>query len=195
MVTSSEAETALEDPAAARTARHLSARFCQRTCARDALLASTSAPCGFTAVTGVFPSPPNYAPARAKLVKETSSAFTAIDIYSGERLGVGDILVYRPIHEPIGHVFIVKNINPVNMVTEVVEAAQSAGTIREREFPLSITPPNAPRRVLRPGIMALRLCLTDNPACSYRDHRKQASSDDTPAHREGTPNGTAGGAL
>lgn len=147
-----------------------------------------------------FPAPPRYTPDRAKLVKTTASAFTPIDVYSGESLAVGDILVYRLQSEPIGHVVIVRSYNPATLRAEIVEAAQSAGTVRERTLDLSPDPLNARRRILMPGLWALRIKPVSNQACYYREGARTPAGGGKPLTppppaRHGTPEGTTGGAL
>jgi hypothetical protein len=116
--------------------------------------------------TGDFPAPPKYDAARARLVQETANAFTPLNIYDGDRLVTGDLLIYRTPWEAAGHVFVVRGYDPRKMQAEVIEAAQSAGTVRERDFPLSLDPPEAKRRHLRPGLFALRIKPTSNRVCT-----------------------------
>ena len=116
-----------------------------------------------------FPNPPRYSADRAQLVKDTATAFMPIDIYAGEPLAVGDLLVYRYITDPIGHVVIVRTYDSRNQRAEIIEAAQSAGTVRERTLELSVDPINLRQRAFIPGLWDLRLKPVSNHACSYRD--------------------------
>jgi hypothetical protein len=121
---------------------------------------------------GKFPTQPQYTPTRAKEIRGVAEGFLAVDPALGENAKTGDLLVYRLLEETAGHIFIIRSYNPVTMVAEVIEAAQSAGTLREREFPLSADPLDAPQRFVKPGLMVLRLRPTNNGACSYKDHAK-----------------------
>jgi hypothetical protein len=106
---------------------------------------------------GKFPRPPEIPAERERLLREVSRTFVPVDIYEGERLQVGDLLVFRLPWLTIGHVFVVRDYNPVTMRVEALEAIQGSGIVREREFPMSLSPMNAPRRYVRPGFLALRL--------------------------------------
>lgn len=119
--------------------------------------------------TGMMPLPPRYTSERAKTVRDAADAFIPVNIYAGEKLMVGDLLVYRVSFDPAGHVFLVKGFNPSTLQVQVLEASQSAGTVRERDFPLSADSPNAKERLIRPGLLALRLKPGSNRGCSYVD--------------------------
>ena len=118
--------------------------------------------------TGKMPTPPHYKKDRAALIRETSQAFVALNVYAGERLGTGDLLVYRLPWDTSGHVFVVRTYDPRSLIADVIEAAQSAGTIRERTFALSTDPPGEAVRLLRPGLFTLRLKPVSNRACQYK---------------------------
>lgn len=124
--------------------------------------------------TGVFPKPPTYVPAQAERVRRAADAFLPVNFYEGDRPAIGDLLVYRVPWETAGHVFLVRGFNPSTMNVEVLEAAQSAGTVREREFSLSTSPPSAPKKTLRAGIFGLRLKPIDNSVCRYNDGKKSS---------------------
>ncbi len=127
--------------------------------------------------TGVFPFLPKYNPtSRIEFIKQMSSAYLAIDLRAKEPLWPGDFLIYALDNDPARHVFIVRSFNPKTLQSEVIEASQSAGTVRERSFNLSLDPIDAPRRFLRVGLYALRLRDTDNRACSFKDHRPPTPS-------------------
>jgi len=117
---------------------------------------------------GRFPRPPQYTLAREKLVKKAALAFSAVDLYQNEMPRVGDLLVFRTIWSPVGHVFLVKSMNLDALKVTVIEAAQSAGTVRERDFDLAFTVPNSGQRFIRPGLFVLRLKPRDNSACNYK---------------------------
>jgi hypothetical protein len=120
---------------------------------------------------GKIPNPPTYEKGRKAIVQKAAEAFTPVDVYAGESLQKGDILVSRLIWDTTGHVFLVKKYDETTLDTRVLEAAQSAGTLRERGFPLSVDPVGSPRRIIRPGLFALRL-KTDE---SQRTCRKPAT--------------------
>ncbi|MCM2279423.1 MAG: hypothetical protein NDJ89_15215 [Oligoflexia bacterium] len=123
---------------------------------------------------GVFPDPPRFEPKRLELLKKAADAFNAVDIYSGERLAVGDLLVYRHSLDPSGHVFMVTAYNPVSMRASVLDASQTAGTIREKELALTADPPGTPERFVRPGLHVLRLKTASNQGCRYKDSAQGA---------------------
>jgi hypothetical protein len=131
--------------------------------------------------TGVPPKAPKYDTDRMGLVLSTSKAFDALDLYRGEEPGVGDLLVHRLPWEATGHVFVVREYHRDSMIASVIEASQSAGTVREREFPLSLDPTvRSPAevhesRLVRPGLMVLRLRPTDQKVCSLRGNMSPRS--------------------
>ena len=121
---------------------------------------------------GRIPKPPYvYKKDREKLIRKSAEGFTAINLYMGEPLAVGDLLVFRMPWVPVGHVFVVRSYNAQDKVARVIEAGQTLGTVYEREFPLSLDPTSAQRRLIRPGLMGLRLKQTDNATCQYRDSK------------------------
>lgn len=122
---------------------------------------------------GYMPRPPKYTPPRDEVVRQASLGFQAVDIYRGGTLLPGDLLLYSVPTEPIGHVFIIKDYQPTTMMAQVIEAAQSAGTIRERDFSLTLHPPDAPKRWVRPGLFVLRLKPDSNQACRYPASKKK----------------------
>ncbi|MEK6580232.1 MAG: hypothetical protein AABZ55_13485 [Bdellovibrionota bacterium] len=124
---------------------------------------------------GKVPNPPTYDKGRLELIKTMSDGFVAIDLYNGDQLAVGDLLVYRLPWDPIGHVFLVKGFNPTTQRAEVIEAAQSAGTIRERDFSLTREQNTAGGRAIRPGLLALRLNPVSNRCCGYKETRQPAT--------------------
>lgn len=126
--------------------------------------------------TGVFPKPPTYAPGQAERVRRAADAFIPVNFYEGDRPAIGDLLVYRVPWETAGHVFLVRGFNPTTLNVEVMEAAQSAGTVRERDFSLSTSPLTASKRVVRAGIFGLRLKPVDNSVCRYNDGKKNPKS-------------------
>lgn len=123
---------------------------------------------------GSLPRPPSWPKSRVKLLKDMSRSFYAINIYDGQALAVGDLLVYRIPFLTSGHIFIVKKFDRKTQTVKVIEAAQSSGTIRERNFPLSLDPQNAKARYYRPGLIALRLKPTQNSACQYADNGRSS---------------------
>ncbi|OFZ21978.1 MAG: hypothetical protein A2X94_16100 [Bdellovibrionales bacterium GWB1_55_8] len=123
---------------------------------------------------GEMPKPPKWSKEREKLVEKTAKAFLPVDLYMGEKPVPGDMLVYRLPWKAAGHVFLVKDYDPKTMVARVLEAAQSAGTIRERDFPLSFDPPSHAIRMVRPGFVDLRLKPVDNSVCKYQDRRNRS---------------------
>ncbi|MBI3535839.1 MAG: hypothetical protein HY072_10195 [Deltaproteobacteria bacterium] len=116
---------------------------------------------------GVLPMPPRYKKDRAELIKKVSKAFVPINVYAGEKPMVGDLLVYRLPWETSGHVFVVKSYDPKFLTAEVIEASQSAGTIRERVFALSTDPIEEKNRIIRAGLFNLRLKPKSNQVCQY----------------------------
>jgi hypothetical protein len=117
--------------------------------------------------TGQFVKPPRYERDREEQVRTLSRSFIPIDIYKGERLASGDFLVYRQPSEPIGHVVLVKKYDPKLDKVTMIDAAQSAGTIRERELQMSKRDGQG-RRMVRSGFIALRMKANDNTACKYK---------------------------
>lgn len=115
--------------------------------------------------TGKLPNPPIYEAGRAKLVRETAAAFDAIDIYSGQRLAAGDLLVYRFSDDPIGHVVLVTGYNSVTAKVSAIDASQSRGGVGEREFSLLSNPSKPDSHLYKPGFYALRLKPADTRAC------------------------------
>ncbi|OFZ76682.1 MAG: hypothetical protein A3K03_12920 [Bdellovibrionales bacterium RIFOXYD1_FULL_44_7] len=117
--------------------------------------------------TGKLYVPPKYKPDRAELIKQVAQAFIPLDIYNGDKLKTGDMLVYRLPWSTTGHVFVVKSFNPKNYKAEVIEASQSAGTTRERDLALSIYTPDSKIKLLRPGLLGLRLRPIKNTVCKH----------------------------
>jgi hypothetical protein len=115
---------------------------------------------------GIFPKPPTYDTKREKEVRRASQAFDPIDIDKGESLAKGDLLIYRTSFEAAGHVVLVQNYDPKTMRVGILESAQSAGSVRERDFYLEAFPGT---HVPKAGFMALRLKPTDNKGCRFRD--------------------------
>ncbi len=115
---------------------------------------------------GRFPNPPAYDPKHEKEVRIASQAFTAIDVEHGEPLAKGDLLIYRTEFEAIGHVVMVQSYDPRFLKAVILEASQSAGTVRERDFYLEAI---IGSRIMKAGFMALRLKPSDNKGCKYRD--------------------------
>ncbi len=142
---------------------------------------------------GTFPHPPVYTETRARDVRATADAFTPLNFYTGDEPAVGDLIVFRLANEPIGHVFIVQGYHPTTMTADVLEASQSAGTIRSRELPMSVSPLNAPVRKIRLGLFGLRLRPTSTKVCSYADHVRAPAGLPRPASSSGANGG--GGAL
>jgi hypothetical protein len=119
--------------------------------------------------TGVPPRDPRYEAKRLSQVLEVSKAFDALDLYRGDEPAVGDLLVHRLPWETTGHVFVVREWHRDTKVASVIEASQSAGTIREREFPLSLDDPNRGEfRLIRPGLMLMRIRPVQQRVCTFR---------------------------
>lgn len=130
---------------------------------------------------GRFPVPPLYKKKREKWVKKYASSFYSVNPYKKNmRLYPGDLLGYRVSWSLDGHVFIVKDYNPRTKVARVIEASQSAGTIRERDFPLSLDSPHAEKRFVRPGLFALRLKPKNNSGCQYKKQNLFAGNRKSP---------------
>jgi hypothetical protein len=125
--------------------------------------------------TGKLPKGVNYKPAREKMIKEMAWAFISRDIYHGENPITGDLLLYRT-EEPDGHVMIVQSYNPFTKRAEIIEAAQSAGTIRERVVDLSLDPMTWKDRIFIPGLWVLRLKSASTRACTYKEHTRLPAS-------------------
>lgn len=119
--------------------------------------------------TGRMPTPPQWKEDRAKLVRSAARSFVGLNLYAGERLQVGDLLVYRLPWMLAGHVFVIRKYDPKTQTAVVIDAAQSAGTVREREFRLSVSPAGAAIQHLRPGLFGLRLKTSDTTVCRYAD--------------------------
>lgn len=143
---------------------------------------------------GNFPYPPSYPKDRRKLIQKVAEGFISLDIYNGDKLAIGDLLVFRPGVGVRGHVFVVRGYNPRSLIADVIEASQSAGTIRERPFPLSTSPTQAKVRLLRPGLLALRLKPQNNEVCSFRPGggTGSASQGAPPTRAVPTRGGTSG---
>ncbi len=143
---------------------------------------------------GNFPHPPSYPSERRKMLQGVADGFVPLDIYNGDKLAIGDLLVYRPNVGPSGHVFVIRGYNPRSLIADVIEASQSAGTIRERAFPLSTSPTQAKVRLLRPGLLALRLKPQNNEVCSFRPGgaSAQPTGAQAPARARPTHGGTSG---
>lgn len=121
--------------------------------------------------------PPLYKKERESLIIKTAEAFSPVDPYLGQELQTGDLLIYRLAWDPSGHVFLVRSYNRETLEARVLESSQSAGTIRERSFPLSLDPLTKPVRHFRPGLHVLRLKPARSNACHYgTQSRKPASN-------------------
>jgi len=119
--------------------------------------------------TGVPPRDPRYEEKRLSQVLEVSKAFDALDLYRGDEPAVGDLLVHRLPWETTGHVFVVREWHRDTKIASVIEASQSAGTIREREFPLSLDDPSRGKlRLIRPGLMLMRIRPVQQRVCTFR---------------------------
>jgi len=119
---------------------------------------------------GIFPKPPVYESSRAEFVKRFAKAFIPINPYAGDiPLLPGDLLLYRVPGVAIGHVLVVESYDSRRYVAQVIEAAQSAGTIRRRDYYLSQHPT---KRVIRPGLLVLRMKSQDNASCRYPAGKK-----------------------
>jgi len=118
---------------------------------------------------GIVDKPPTYDDRRKDLVLRMAMAFDPLDLRLGDRLQAGDLLVYRLPFEASGHVFAVKSYDPWTMKARVIEASQSAGTIRERDFSITLDPADAAamhaHRRVRTGLFALRLRSQHNRVC------------------------------
>jgi hypothetical protein len=145
---------------------------------------------------GRLPMPPQYDSKRKTLVQDTAKAFIPIDIYRGDALAAGDLLVFRLPWMASGHILIVREFNPKTLEVKVVDASQTAGTIREWSLNLSVNPMWLPDRKPRKGFTALRLKPVDTEVCTYKDgtghHRAPASEEGT---RRGPHNRAEGTAL
>ncbi len=120
---------------------------------------------------GFFPKPPIYDPVRAKFVESLARAFIPINPYFEDAtLLPGDLLLYRIPGVAIGHVLVVESYDQRRWVAQVIEAAQSAGTIRRRDYFLSQHPK---KRVIRPGLLVLRMKPYDNSSCRYPAGKKR----------------------
>ncbi|MCM2321904.1 MAG: hypothetical protein NDJ90_01435 [Oligoflexia bacterium] len=118
---------------------------------------------------GVLPDPPKFEPARREQLRKAADAFNAIDVYAGEKLAAGDLLVYRQGWDPLGYVYMVTSYNPKLMKAGVLDASQGSKEVRERVFPLTADPPEASQRFVRPGLHVLRLKPVSNQGCVYSD--------------------------
>ena len=107
-------------------------------------------------VEGKFPATPVYTPKQQSQLKRMASLLMPINVYTGDLPASGDLLVYRISQEQYGHVVMVKSFDFYSYLTWVLEAAQNAKGLQEREFPLSMDPPAAEERFIRPGLYVLR---------------------------------------
>jgi hypothetical protein len=123
-----------------------------------------------------LPDPPKWEKKKSQWVKDMAKSFMPVNIYKHDKLMPGDLLVFRVFGINWGHVFLVKHFNPKTVDVTVIEAAQSAGTVRERVFPLSVDPYDAPVRYYRPGMFGLRLKSSQNTACRYDAARRGGAS-------------------
>ncbi|MCC7440426.1 MAG: hypothetical protein IT285_02265 [Bdellovibrionales bacterium] len=139
------------------------------------------------AKSGRFPAPPKYEAKRATLVQKVSTAFDPIDIYQGESLSPGDILVFRLPWTTSGHIYIVRDFNPRTLQVQAVDASQTASTVREINFNLSLTPLKYKIRRPRAGFLALRLKPVETEVCTYGDGRSGGGGTRAPASQRGTP--------
>lgn len=124
--------------------------------------------------TGIFPNPPTYPEKRAHVIRDAALGFIAVDVYNGEAPAAGDLLIYRNPFKNWGHAFAIRSFDPETYQAQVVEASQSAGTVRERVFQFSLDPLDAKTRYIRPGLYVLRMKPYNNRACSYKDAQAAA---------------------
>jgi hypothetical protein len=117
--------------------------------------------------TNRFPKPPTYDKTREAWVKDISKSFVPIDIYSGDRLATGDFLVYRKPEDPLGHIVLIKKYDPSREMITMLDASQTAGTIRERELKLGYRDSTG-KRYLRSGFIALRMKASNSTTCQYK---------------------------
>ena len=117
--------------------------------------------------------PPKYKKNREAWIRKVAQSFEALDLYDGAKPRQADLLVYRSeIAEAgnkgpaFGHVFLVEEFNSKRLQATVIEASQSATTLRRRPFDLSVTPMNKKVRPIRPGLMLLRLRNPGVQSCS-----------------------------
>ena len=126
---------------------------------------------------GRYTPPPRYDEERLGRLREVAANFEAVQPHLGETLKPFDLLVYRLGAEPIGHVFIVEKFDPKTLDAQVLEASQSYGGLRSRSFNLSLDPRDAPHRILRPGLFALRLKKEAVARKCALEHRSQPKKD------------------
>jgi cell wall-associated NlpC family hydrolase len=118
-------------------------------------------------IRGRLPDPPKYVASRRKIIEKLAKGFAPVKIREGQRLLPGDLIVIRQATDSIGHVAMVSRYDSQTMNAKIVEASGTAGTVRERDFPISLDPRGAAIRHIRPGIMALRALASDNAACRW----------------------------
>ena len=123
-----------------------------------------------------FPDNLEFPADREKTLKKLSTAFESVEVNSSakaESYGVfpppeepkpGDLLVFRHPKSSWGHVMLVKSYNPKNGTAKVMDASQSAGTIRETSLPIFVTGKNGNKGVLK-GLMGLRLKTGNSTKC------------------------------
>lgn len=123
--------------------------------------------------TGSLPVPPKYRKMREQLIRKVAQSFEAISLYERDPISdalekprPGDLLVFRMDGVSFGHVFLVQEYVARRKQAVVIEAAQSAGTVRVRNFDLSLYPHDQKVRPIRPGLMILRLKQLKTPACN-----------------------------
>lgn len=119
-----------------------------------------------------LPNPPELTSSREQLVRKASAGFQAINIYQRQKLLPGDILTFRIPSSPGGHVFIVRSFDAKTGLVKVIEAAQSAGTVRERDYSLYVT--YRGQKFIKPGFTALRMKSEDNTLCTIATAQKSS---------------------
>lgn len=109
---------------------------------------------------GAMPRPPIYELEREKTLRQIARSFQGLHLARGDTLRSGDLLVFRPLALNAGHVFLVKESYPKRGEVLVLEASQSAGTLRQRVFKLRM-----PDGLIKPGFFGLRLKGQETAQC------------------------------
>lgn len=120
----------------------------------------------FLLLNGRLPLPPEWEADRAKVIRELSKGFAPVSLDRGEQLLPGDLLVFRHPKVAWGHVFLVRSYDPGRHLARVMEASQSAGTLRERDFYTVFGVKGEDTLYYIPGLFGLRLKGSQNNVCT-----------------------------
>lgn len=100
--------------------------------------------------------------AKAKKLSASLKPRTVVETPS--RVEPGDLLVSRLPWDKAGFIRSVHSFDPTTWTAKVLVWDEEKKSLEETEFQLSTDPPDAPQRLLRPGLLQLR--PVDSAACS-----------------------------